>query len=115
MERRVTMKASRTQRYDAVSGVTNRSSDQADPERWLGWVRRHWQVENKIYGVRDVTFDEDRSQVRCGSIPQVMVAFRNTALGLICQAAETNIAAAYRRVAAKPCSALALVGIIPKN
>jgi hypothetical protein len=81
----------------------------------LGLVRQHGAIENKVHWVRDVTFDEDRSQVRCGSIPQVLAAFRNTALALIRQAGETNIAAACRRLAAQPWSALALVGIIPEN
>jgi hypothetical protein len=61
------------------------------------------------------TFDEDRSQVRCGSIPQVMAAFRNTAIGLLHWAGETNIAAACRRFAAQPWLALALIGITPEN
>ena len=51
-------------------------------------------IENKVHWVQDVTFDEDRSQVRCGSIPQVMAAFRNTIIGLMHWAGETNIAAA---------------------
>ena len=78
-------------------------------------VRQHWQIENTVQWVREVTFDEDRSQVRCGSIPQVMAAFRNTAIGLMHWAGETNIAAACRRFAAQPWSALALIGIIPEN
>lgn len=115
IERHVTMKASRVQRYDVVYGVTSLRPDQAGPERLLGLVRKHWQIENQVHGVRDVTFDEDRSQVRSGTIPQVMAAFRNTVLGLIRQAGETNIAAACRRLAAQPWLALALVGITPEN
>lgn len=62
-------------------------------------------------GCGDVTFDEDRSQVRSGSLPQVLAALRNTVLGLMRQAGETNIAAACRRFAAQPWEALALLGI----
>lgn len=115
IERHVTMKASRVQRYDVVYGVTSLCPDQAGPERLLGLVRQHWQIENQVHWVRDVTFDEDRSQVRSGNIPQVMAAFRNTVLGLIRRAGETNIAAACRRLAAQPWLALALVGITPEN
>jgi hypothetical protein len=78
-------------------------------------VRGHWHIENKSHGVRDVTFDEDRSQVRCGSIPQVMAALRNTAMGLLRWAGHTNIAAACRRLAAQPAQALALIGIECEN
>ena len=33
--------------------------------------RGHWGIENRLHWVRDVTFDEDRSQVRTGAAPQV--------------------------------------------
>jgi predicted transposase YbfD/YdcC len=115
LERHVTLKASRAQRADVVYGVTSLSPEQTGPERLLGLVRQHWQIENQVHWVRDVTFDEDRSQVRGGSIPQVMAAFRNTAIGLMHWAGETNIAAACRRFAAQPWSALALIGITPDN
>jgi len=105
LERGVLMQKSGEQRPEVVYGVTSLSRDQADPERLLGLVRQHWQIENKLHWVRDVTFDEDRSHVRCGSIPQVMAAFRNTAIGLRHWAGEMNIAAACRRFAAQPWSA----------
>ena len=115
LERGVIMKKSGAHRHEVVYGVTSLSQDQASPERLLGLVRQHWQIENKLHWVREVTFDEDRSQVRCGSIPQLMAAFRNTAVGLMHWAGETNIAAACRRFAAQPWSALALIGISPDN
>jgi hypothetical protein len=61
--------------------------------------------------VRDVTFAEDLSQVRTGSIPQVMAAFRNTAIALLRIDGELNIASAYPRLAAHLWHALALLGI----
>ena len=109
------MKKSEAQRHEVVYGVTSLGPDRAGPEPLLSLVRQHWQIENKVHWVRDVTFDEDRSQVRCGSIPQVMAAFRNTAIGLMHWAGEMNIAAACRRFAAQPWSALALLGIGPDN
>jgi hypothetical protein len=96
------MKTSRVRRDGVVSGVSSRRPEQAGPERLLGLVRKHWQIENKVLEVRDVPFDAGRSHVRCGSIPQVMAAFRNTAIGLIHWAGETSIAAACRRFAAQP-------------
>ena len=74
-------------------------------------TRDHWCIENRSHWVRDVTFDEDRSQVRCGATPQVMAALRNTAIGLLRLHGEPNIAAASRRLAAQPHLALALLGI----
>jgi hypothetical protein len=55
--------------------------------------------------------DEDRSQVRKGNIAQVMAALRNTVIGLLRKAGESNIAAACRKYAAQPQAALALIGI----
>jgi predicted transposase YbfD/YdcC len=78
-------------------------------------VRGHWRIENRLHWVRDVTFDEDRSTVRCGSTPQVMVALRNTAIALARLAGHNNIAAACRQYAARPWAALALLGIHPEN
>ena len=78
-------------------------------------VRQPWQMENQVHGVGDVPGDAERSQVRCGSIPQVMAAFRQPVIGLMRGAGETNIAAACRRFAARPWLALALIGITPEN
>jgi hypothetical protein len=69
--RRVTVKQSEAQSAAVVYGVTNLSPERARPARLLRLVRQHWQIANQAPWVRDVTFDEDRSQVRCGSIPQV--------------------------------------------
>ena len=72
-------------------------------------------THHKSHWVRDVTCDEDRSQVRCGNIPQVMAALRTTVMGLTRRAGEPNIAAACRRFAAQPTLALELIGIRLKN
>ena len=96
---------------ETVYGVTSLGPERADAARLLQLVREHWRIENRSHWVRDVTFDEDRSQVRVGSIPQVMAALRNTAIGVIRSTGTTQIAAATRRLAARPWEALALLGI----
>jgi predicted transposase YbfD/YdcC len=115
LERHVTRKKRGAQHHEVVYGITSLGPDRADPACLLRLIRGHWQIENRVHGVRDVTCDEDRSQVRSGSIPQVMAAFRNTAIGLMHWAGETNIAAACRRFAAQPSLALAMIGITPEN
>ena len=100
---------------EVVYGVTSLRPERATPGRLLALVRGQWQIENQSHWVRDVTFDEDRSQVRCGNIPQVMAAFRNTVIGLLRCAGYANIAAACRRLAAQPLQALALIGIALEN
>jgi predicted transposase YbfD/YdcC len=92
-------------------GLTSLSPQRADAAFVLERVRNHWIIENGSHYVRDVTFAEDHSQVRTGSIPQVMAAFRNTAIALLRASGETNIASACRRLAAHPWQALALLGL----
>ncbi|PHP52324.1 hypothetical protein BW737_010320 [Actinomyces ruminis] len=46
--------------------------EQDPPETVAAWTRGHWAIENRVYRVRDVTYDEDRHQLRTGSGPQVM-------------------------------------------
>jgi len=103
------------ERVEVVYGVTSLSPERVPPTRLLELVRGQWQIEHKSHWVRDVTFDEDRSQGRCGNIPQVMAALRNTAIGLLRWAGHTTIAAACRQLAAQPAQALALIGIALEN
>jgi predicted transposase YbfD/YdcC len=115
LERQVIVKKTGEVREEAVVGVTSLAPEQADAARLLALVRGHWHIENQSHWVRDVTFDEDRSQVRCGNIPQVMAALRNTVIGLMRWAGYTNIAATCRRFAAQPRAALHLIGIALEN
>jgi hypothetical protein len=103
------------ERVEVVYGVTSLRPERVTPGQLLAFVRGHWHIENKSHWVRDVTFDEDRSQVRCGNIPHVMAALRNTTIGLLRWAGHTNIAAACRWLAAQPAQALALIGIALEN
>jgi len=64
-----------------------------------------------LHWVRDVTFDEDRSQVRKGAGAQIMAALRNLAIGLLRRAGATNIAAALRHCARHAEKTLRLIGL----
>lgn len=68
----------------------------AGPAVLAHWVQGHWQVENALHWVRDVTFDEDRHQLRIGAGPQVMATLRNTAISLLRLTGWSNIAAGLR-------------------
>ena len=115
IERTVVFKKTDQQREQTIYGITSLIPYRAAPDRLLCLSRHHWHIENQSHWVRDVTFDEDRSQVRSDSIPQVMAALRNTVIGLIRWAGNTNIAATCRRFSAQPWSALELIGIKPEN
>jgi predicted transposase YbfD/YdcC len=97
-------------REEVVYGLTSVAADRADARALLRLLRGHWTIENRVHWVRDVTFDEDRSQARCGAIPQVMAALRNLAISLLRLAGFVSIAAATRHLAALPWKALALLG-----
>ncbi len=53
-------------RNELVYGLT--SLKDADAGALLRLNRGHWTIENKMFYVRDVTFNEDRSGVRSGSL-----------------------------------------------
>ena len=115
LERHTILKKTGEVRGETVYGITSLAPSRADAQHLLRLTRQHWRIENRSHWVRDVTFDEDRSQVRRGSTPQVMAAMRNTAIGLLRACGATNIAAACRHLAAQPASALALLGISADN
>jgi predicted transposase YbfD/YdcC len=96
---------------ETVYAITNLRVHEAKPVQLAAWIRRHWHIENKIHWVRDVTYDEDRSQIRTGTGPQVMAALRNAAIGALRITGVTNIAAANRYHARNSNRPLALLGI----
>jgi predicted transposase YbfD/YdcC len=87
---------------EVVYVITSADNASAPPAVLASWVQGHWSIENKLHWVRDVTFDEDRSQVRTGTAPHVMATLRNTAITLLRLAGWTNIAAATRHHARHP-------------
>jgi len=96
-------------RQEVAYAITSLSPQQALPERLLTLWRGHWGIENRLHWVRDVTFDEDRCQVRTGAAPQVMAALRNVVIGLLRLAGVVNIAAALRSCAARPSNTVRLL------
>jgi predicted transposase YbfD/YdcC len=90
-----------------VYAITSLTAFQADPVLLARWIRGHWGIENRLHWVRDVSFDEDRSQVRTAHGPQVMAALRNLAITALRLSGITNIAAGLRRHARDPLRPLA--------
>jgi predicted transposase YbfD/YdcC len=97
-------------RTEVCYGITSLDACRADPARLGVLVRGQWQIENRAHWVRDVVFDEDRSQVRSGHGPQVMATLRNLAISLLRLAGEANIAAGLRDTAWERSRAFALLG-----
>jgi predicted transposase YbfD/YdcC len=87
---------------EVVYALTSLSAHDAHPNHIAAWLRGHWGIENKLHYVRDVTFDEDRSQNRTAGGPQVMATLRNLAISLLRLNEEPNIASARRHHARDP-------------
>ena len=98
-------------RTEVVYGLTSLLPAQATPARLLALNRAHWAIENRLHWVRDVTFDEDRSQVRKGAGAHVMASLRNLAISVLRLAGAENIAAALRRCAWNRTYAFRLIGL----
>lgn len=87
---------------EVVYAVTSLTAEQTSPDELATWIRGHWTVENRLHWVRDVTFDEDRSQVRTGTGPRAMASLRNLAVSILRINGVTNIAQALRHHAWDP-------------
>lgn len=68
---------------EVIYAITSLAADRLDAASLLKLSRDHWQIENRLFHVRDVTFMEDASRVRTGSAPQVMAELRNATLTII--------------------------------
>jgi predicted transposase YbfD/YdcC len=113
LTRTVTVRRTGKTTQEVVYLFTDLPPAQASPERLLALVRGHWQIENGLHYVRDVSFGEDRSRLRSGSAPQILAALRNLALTLLHRSGLFAIAVARRSFASHPSQALAL--LLPKE
>lgn len=112
IRRRVTHLKKQVSHQELVYGLTDLTPGQATPERLLSLNRGHWGIENRSHYVRDVTFDEDRSQIRTQSGPQLMACLRNFTIGLLRVVNKaTNIASELRQLASKPHLPLQMLGL----
>ena len=100
LRRTVTRNGKKT--IEVVYLITSADHQAAPPATLAAWVRGHWGIENRLHWVRDVTYDEDRSQVRTGNAPHVMATLRNTAISLLRLTGAENIAQRLRHHATDP-------------
>jgi predicted transposase YbfD/YdcC len=98
-------------RHDNATIITSLSPHQASPARLLELVRGHWSIENRSHWVRDVTFDEDRSQVRTGQGPRMMAILRNLAIAIIRLLGFDSVPQGLRHFAQRPRLALSALGL----
>ena len=82
--------------HEVAYGITSLPAPDADAARLLALGRGHWQIENGLHYRRDVTLQEDGSQVRRGQAPQVLAALNNLVCGLCGRAGISNLAELQR-------------------
>jgi predicted transposase YbfD/YdcC len=87
---------------ETVYALTSLDHRAAELGLLAAWLRGHWEIENRVHHVRDVTQREDLSRIRTGNGPQVMAALRNTATNLARLNGYANIATAQRAAAWHP-------------
>lgn len=98
-------------REEVVHSITSVAPELGSIELLAGLSRGHWVIENSQHWVRDVTYDEDRSQVRTGSGPRVMASLRNCAISLLRLNGITSIAEGLRKCAWEPGLVLGMTGL----
>jgi hypothetical protein len=82
IERNITKLKNNISTTETAFGITSLAEDRASPEKILELNRGHWNIENRLHWVRDVTYDEDRSRIRKGNGPRVMASLRNCAISI---------------------------------
>ena len=71
--------------------MTSLTSAEADAVRIAKIVLDHWEIENGLHWVRDVTWDEDRSQVRTSSALRSLAPFSNLVIAVFRHAGENKV------------------------
>ncbi len=62
----------------------------------------HWGIETRLHYVRDMAYDEHRSQVRTDNEPRAMAILRNAAIGILRHLHLPNIQRAFLRLGRHP-------------
>ena len=109
LTRTVTVRSANKTTQEVVYLITDLDPTAASPGRLLALVRGHWTIENSLHYVRDVTFGEDRSQLRSGNAPHIMAALRNLVITLIHRQGSNQIADTRRQFSYHPQQALKLL------
>ncbi len=66
-----------------IYAITSLPPERHDAAALLALARRHWQIGNRLFHVRDVTFDEDACRVRSANAPKALAHLRDAALTMI--------------------------------
>jgi predicted transposase YbfD/YdcC len=108
---RRTRRTKRTIETHTAYGVTSLTPQQADSAQIAAYLRGHWEIENRLHWVRDVTYSEDHSRIRTGTAPHTMASLHNLAISALRLTGHHNIAAGLRHMTRHTTRPLQLFGI----
>jgi predicted transposase YbfD/YdcC len=87
---------------ETVYAVTSLTATPASSAGLAAIIRGHWGIEDRLHWVRDLDYDEDRSQVRTASAPGNGHLADSLAITILRLAGHASIAAALRHHARRP-------------
>lgn len=79
------------------------SSRQSNAFFYSQGIRLHWEIENSLHYVKDVTFEEDASKIRTSNAPQNISTIKNIAINILRKNEYENMAQAMRLVSNDIC------------
>ena len=68
---------------ETAHGLTSLPPERAGAAEILDLARRHWEIENRLHHVRDVSYDEDRRRNHVKCLPRNLACLRNAAISVI--------------------------------
>ena len=92
-------------------GITSLPPGVADASRLGALTRGHWQIENGLHYVKDVTLGEDRSLIHKENGPSIMAILRDTIVSVLHRAGWRTIAERLRSYSGHPKEVLAFLSI----
>jgi predicted transposase YbfD/YdcC len=109
IEREVEEIATGKKSSETTYGITSLSAKQADGEKLMEIVRKHWQIENGLHYRRDRTLREDHCRLRIGEAAQAMAVINNLVVGLALRRGFKYLPDARRKYNAHPLEGLKLI------
>ena len=88
---------------DGKSSIARRyclSSLPLDAATFVGAIRSHWGIENRLHWVLDVIFRDDQARLRTGHGPENMAVVKHMAVNLVRQATPATSLKNRRKLAA---------------
>lgn len=101
------------QTTEVQHAIASLSPQRVDAASLSSYWCSHWGIES-LHWLRDVTFGEDKCQVKTGHAPQNLAAFRNAVISLLRSSGYQEIASTLRHFSRNSLKLLTFLGIMKK-